>query len=122
MAKRNRHQAARPVNPFFHSVTFYFTFLISSALTANAAPPEITAHPRSQGATNGATVRFTVAASSSLPLTFQWKHEGVELFGQTQTNLVLTNVSSTDSGNYAVTVRNSEASSTSSNATLRVVP
>src|SRR5687767_12828855 len=89
------------VTRFIHCVAASFLLILPGALTGTAAPPEVTAQPQSRVATNGATVALTVAASGSLPLTFQWKKEGLDLVSQTESNLVLTNVSSNDSGNYS---------------------
>ncbi|MBI5774980.1 MAG: cadherin domain-containing protein [Verrucomicrobia bacterium] len=83
-------------------------------------PPSITAQP--QGVTNGigGAADFTVTASGSPPLAYQWLLGSNALAGATNATLALTSVARTNSGHYAVAVTNAFGSVTSSNALLSV--
>jgi hypothetical protein len=52
----------------------------------------------------GTAASFTVAASGSGPLSYQWSKAGVDLPGATNNTLLLPNVSALDAGNYCVVV------------------
>ena len=84
--------------------------------------PVITTQPTNQTVTAGGTAAFSVTASGTLPLCYQWKFNGTNLSGATNTTLVLTNVQPSQSGNYTVLVTNLYGSVLSSNALLTVNP
>ncbi len=76
------------------------------------------------GTTNiiGSTVTFNVGAAGTTPLFYQWFQNNSALFGQTSSNLVLTNIADSDAGNYTVVVTNFVGSITSAPAALVTVP
>ncbi|MEO5802294.1 MAG: immunoglobulin domain-containing protein, partial [Verrucomicrobiota bacterium] len=76
-------------------------------LTVNDTAPIISQQPQTQTANAGANATFSVAASGTTPLSYQWQLEGLDLPGKTGSSLVLTNVQSTHAGNYSVIVSNS---------------
>jgi hypothetical protein len=88
-------------------------------LTATA--PTITAQPASQIVNVTGTAFFSVAATGTSPLSYQWEFNGTNLTGQTTTSLVLSNVQPNNGGNYGVRVSNSVGSVLSSNALLTVL-
>jgi len=57
----------------------------AAILTVNAAPvaPSITAQPASQAVTAGQTASFSVAATGTAPLTYQWQKNRVAITGAT---------------------------------------
>lgn len=61
----------------------------------------------------GSNAYFRMRAVGAQPISYQWKFNGVELEGQTNSWLVVTNVQAEDIGIYAVTATNSEGSATS---------
>ena len=81
-------------------------------------PPGITAQPTNQTVVVGGTVTFTVMAGGTPPLSYQWNFNGTNISGATNTLLTLTNVQSSQAGNYAVLVTNTLGSVLSSNAVL----
>lgn len=66
----------------------------------------------------GGNVTFTVTASGSAPLTYQWSRNGADLGGATNATLALRNVQPIDTGSYAVVVRNNAGSVTSNAVAL----
>lgn len=90
-------------------------------VTISVSPPTITTQPLSQTATNGANVSFSVIASSTAAMQYQWKKNGTDLPGQTSATLALQHISSSDGATYTVLVSNTGGSILSAGATLQVV-
>ncbi len=92
-------------------------------LTVNAAntPPTITSQPTSQTIVAGQTATFSVVASGTAPLTYQWQKAGANIPNATGASYTTTITAVTDSGAiFDVVVSNSAGSVTSGNATLTV--
>ena len=86
-------------------------------------PPSITNQPTSRTAPTGSNATFTVGASGTAPLAYQWYfNTNTLLSGQTGASLTLSNVQSNDAGSYTVIVTNLYGSATSAVATLTVIP
>ncbi len=83
-------------------------------------PPVITLQPASQSAAAGANATFTVAATGSNPLSYQWRFSGTNLAAATSASLWLTNVQTVHAGTYDVVVSNAAGLATSVPATLTV--
>jgi hypothetical protein len=83
-------------------------------------PPSIASQPTNQTVAVGGTANFSVTASGSLPLSYQWAFNGTNIVGATNTSLTLTNVQLSQAGNYTVLVTNLFGSILSSNAVLMV--
>ncbi|HMJ66837.1 MAG TPA: immunoglobulin domain-containing protein, partial [Candidatus Binatia bacterium] len=88
--------------------------------TTEGSAPTIVTGPTSQTVTEGADVSFTVSASGTPPLAYQWLRNGSEVFGATAASLVLSNVQVTVAGTYSVRVSNPWGSVTSGGAVLTV--
>lgn len=73
------------------------------------------------GAGVGSNIVFSVVATGSLPMVYQWSHNGVNLDGATSSTLSLTNISALGQGTYRVTVSNSFGQDTSKDAVLTLV-
>ena len=84
------------------------------------APPSITTPPQSQALAVGQSASFSVVASGTEPLTYQWSLNGMALPGATGPTLTLNQVQTTDAGSYTVVVTNCGGSITSAVATLTV--
>ncbi|QYM78983.1 immunoglobulin domain-containing protein [Horticoccus luteus] len=89
-------------------------------LRSTLAAPVVTTAPTSQTVGVGANVTLSVVANGGAPLTYQWQKDSVALAGATNATLALTNLQTTDSGDYTVTVTNAAGSTTSAAATLTV--
>lgn len=93
-------------------------------LTYSPAPvaPAITSQPVDVAATEFGSATFTVQATGTQPLAYQWFKGTDPLSGQTGSSLALTNLTLSDAGEYSVTVTNSAGADTSDSATLSVAP
>jgi len=69
-------------------------------------PLIITSQPTNQTVLAGANVSFSVGATGSGPLTYQWFADDSALAGATNQTLLLTNVQSSAAGTYTVSVSN----------------
>ena len=85
-------------------------------------PPAITSQPQSLSVPVGGDAAFTVGATGSSPLSYQWRFNGTNLTAATASSLVLTNVQPSAAGSYSVLVSNSVEALLSSNAVLTVLP
>lgn len=84
-------------------------------------PPTIATQPQSQTVTAPATATFTVAASGTGPLTFQWSKNGNSINGATSATYTTPATSSADDGGkFSVVVTNSAGSAAGGPAILTV--
>lgn len=67
-------------------------------------PPQILAQPRGVSVDRGGNVVFSVQAEGSGSLWYQWRFNGMDLTGATNSTLSVTNVQLADNGSYAVLV------------------
>jgi alpha-tubulin suppressor-like RCC1 family protein len=88
--------------------------------TVGIAPPTITSQPASQVANAGTNVTFSVVATGTAPLSYQWQFNNTNIAGATSSILTLLNVQTNDSGNYTVIVTNPYGTITSSAALVVV--
>jgi hypothetical protein len=93
----------------------------NAALVVQEPPPTITTQPVSVSVLAGGTAVFSVVASSSLTMSYQWFRNGATLGGATSSTLTINNVNSGLAGNYQVQVSNTSGAVTSSNAALVVL-
>ncbi len=109
------------VSNAFGSVTSVLATLVISA------PPSIGSHPASQTGLAGGSATFSVNASGSAPLTYQWRFNGINLTdgggisGATSPTLVRANLQPAAAGVYSVVIVNAVGSAVSSNATFSVL-
>ncbi len=90
--------------------------------TPPSAAPTINTAPAAISEAAGSNVLFTVVATGSPPLSYQWSFNGAAITGETSDTLFLANVSTAQAGNYSVTVKNSLGAVTSGNAALQLRP
>jgi hypothetical protein len=81
--------------------------------------PAITKQPQGGAFAPGGTITLSVTAGGSQPLTYQWKHDGQNV-GTNSPMLVLSNVTTNDSGSYQVVINNSIDTVTSGMAVVNV--
>ncbi|MCL4176590.1 MAG: immunoglobulin domain-containing protein [Verrucomicrobia bacterium] len=100
----------------------------ASQTTSNPAqltvwlPPAISAQPEDQAVPEGGTAEFTVLATGSEPLTYQWWFGAQPLTDQTNATLTLTAVTAAQAGLYTVQISNPASQITSNPARLKVEP
>jgi hypothetical protein len=92
------------------------------ALLAVLMPPTIlSVTPSNRLDAAGSVSTFTVAASGTAPLSYQWHFNGGALSGESNTTLTMNNVQPAKSGAYRVVVTNLAGAATSSVASLTVL-
>jgi phosphoesterase family protein/Ig-like domain-containing protein/immunoglobulin I-set domain protein len=95
----------------------------TATLTVNAAAtaPAITTQPANQTVTAGQTATFTVAASGTAPLSYQWSKNSAAISGATSSTYTTPATTSSDNGaQFTVVVSNVAGNVTSNAATLTV--
>src|SRR5580700_431144 len=96
---------------------------LAATLTVNAGAvaPSITTQPANQTVTAGQAASFSLAATGTAPLSFQWKKNSVAISGATSSSYTTPATVTSDSGElFTVTVSNSAGSATSTAAMLTV--
>ncbi len=83
-------------------------------------PPTITAQPLSQAVPICSDVVFEVKATGTPPLIYQWRFNGSDLEGATNSSLSLSKATVAEAGDYLVTVSNGVGLADSLPATLRL--
>jgi len=109
-------------------VSIYATALSASSIEAQYAaaygsntPPQIGVQPRN--VTNYATLSATFSASAfgTVPLSYQWKKNGVAINGATASTYTISGLASSDAGAYTVDISNAAGSTNSAVANLTVL-
>jgi hypothetical protein len=92
-----------------------------SGSNPKATAPSITSQPAPQTVTAGQSATFTVAASGTSPLSYQWQKNGANISGATATSYTTPATSSGDNGSmFDVVVSNTAGSVSSHQAALTV--
>jgi sugar lactone lactonase YvrE len=91
----------------------------SSALSL-ILPVVITTQPINLTVAQGYPASFTVAASGTVPLSYQWLKNNVAISGATSATYSIATVAATDAASYTVIITNAAGSLISSAATLTV--
>lgn len=92
--------------------------------TTNGDPPAITSQTSSQELYAGDNAVFSITASGSPPLAYQWRQGETDITDATNATLIITNAQSGNAGDYSCQVTNllGFGSVTSAPATLTVLP
>lgn len=105
------------------SRTATLTVTTNSTVSTNGAP-DITQQPASLTVTPGSTATFSVTATGTAPLFYQWLFDSagtyVNIPGATNASFTITNAQTGNEGYYAVTVTNSVGATASDAAFLTV--
>jgi uncharacterized lipoprotein YddW (UPF0748 family) len=88
--------------------------------TVNDAP-SITSQPPDRTVNQGASTTFTVTATGTLPLSYQWHFLGEDIPGATGNSYTRSSVQPADAGDYSVTVTNVAGVTNSAPAVLTVL-
>src|SRR5207237_3525434 len=81
-------------------------------LTPAPVPPSITTQPASQTVTAGQTATFTVAATGTAPLSYQWQKNGSPVGANSPSYTIPTTTSDDNGAQFSVMVSNSAGSAT----------
>ena len=103
----------------------YFFDDVSLAPVTQTAPgkPTIITQPASQTVVVGKTATFSVTATGTAPLSYQWQKNGVNIAGATGTTYTTPATTLSESGTgFSVVVKNNLGSVTSNKAILTVIP
>src|SRR3989442_3808801 len=94
---------------------------LKGSQSINSAAPSITRQPANQNVTAGQTATFTVAATGTAPLSYQWRKNGTAVARATSSTYAMPSTISSDNGaQFTVVLSNSVGSVTSSVAMLTV--
>jgi len=92
-----------------------------AVVTVNVVLPVITVQPASATASIGGAASFSVTATGSAPLSYQWYLGSTAISGATSSTYSIPSASGANIGNYSVVVTNEGGQATSSTATLTLV-
>lgn len=84
--------------------------------------PEVTGQPESEVLDEGETALFSVTASGTAPLAYQWQKNGVDIPGATSSSFSISNAVPSDSGDYRVIITNEAGTVVSDTVSLVVNP
>ena len=111
---------ANQVGSYSVIVSNRFGISYSDSATLNTVPFVINNQPQSQRAVLSGNTSLNVQCDSILPLSYQWRLKGTNIFGATSPTLVLTNITFSQAGGYTVVVSNSAGFAISTKAALTV--
>ncbi|UOG73407.1 PQQ-dependent sugar dehydrogenase [Hymenobacter tibetensis] len=94
--------------------------LFKVVYTSAVSAPVITTQPSNVAAVPGSSATFTVAATGSAPLAYQWQKNGVNIAGAMGSSYTIASVAAADAGQFRVVVSNGVGTVTSSAATLTI--
>ncbi len=99
------------------------TSVVASVSITNIppTPPAITLQPLSTTNYIGGSATFTVTATGTMPLSYQWRKGGTDIVGANTNSYTLNPLALTNAGNFDVIVTNLYGAATSSVATLTVL-
>lgn len=96
-------------------------FLSNSPPSLPSGPATLLSQPLSRTTTAGSNATFSVIASGSSPITYQWQRDGTNIADATNAVLYLPFVTRASSGALSVTVTNATGGAVSASAFLRVL-
>ena len=91
-----------------------------AVVTVTSSPPSIAAQPQGKTINVGTSVSFSVSASGTAPLAYQWYLNGSAIPNATAATFTIGKAQPSDAGDYAVTVANPAGAVDSAVATLTV--
>ena len=91
-----------------------------ATLTVTGIPPTILLHPSNTTAMADTTAQFSALTTGVPPPALQWVFKGSNIIGKTNALLLLTEITTNDSGIYKMRAQNAYGDATSAGATLSV--
>ena len=83
-------------------------------------PPTVTLQPSDDEEFPGTPIEFDVAGSATVPISYQWRHDGTNIVGATGTSYFIASCTNEDRGQYDCVLTTVGGSSTSLVATLTI--
>lgn len=121
MVSEHPDVARRSHRPWARLTALVGCLVMTSLSLSAATAPAITTQPASKAVTPGAKATFTVVASGTAPLSYQWSKNGTAISGATAATYTTPATVSTDNAaSFTVKVTNSAGTKTSNAATLSV--
>lgn len=109
---------------FTHAQTSQFLFDANGNLLVQSAninaPPQIIGQPQNRTVGAGETASFFAVAADTRALTYQWRFNGANIGGATNDAFLLSNVTTSNEGEYRVVLTNPSGSVTSAPAFLMI--
>jgi glucose/arabinose dehydrogenase len=93
----------------------------ANAMLTVTTAPVITRQPQNTTIAQGGNGSFSVTASGTAPLNYQWKKDGNIITGATSATFNINSATQADQGNYSVTISNGAGTITSNTVSLTVV-
>jgi len=109
------------IGPYSVMVSNSFGTVTSSNALLTVVPILITAQPQRQVGFLGQTTVFSITAQAQNPLSYQWRFNGTNLAGATESSLVITNCRYNNSGTYSVELTSGSVTTNSTDVTLAIV-
>jgi hypothetical protein len=110
------------VQDVFQKIAANSTMTLVEGSSAQTSPPQITKQPADRTVAINEKARFSVHATGSAPLTYQWRKNAVNISGATGYRFQTPVVTSADNGSlYSVVISNAAGDITSRNAILTVI-
>jgi hypothetical protein len=116
-------------NGSIDEVIFYNTALSSTAVFDQYAaaygsvlPPTISTQPKAVTNYAGLNATFSVGAYGSVPLSYQWQKNNVDIGGANSSVYTISGLTAGDAGNYRCVVSNGLGTTNSAAASLTVLP
>lgn len=103
------------------AVSNAFGAVTSTPAVLTVVPLLITIQPQGAYVRPGSNAMFSIALTSTVPVTCQWSFNGTPLTGATGLALTITDAQLANEGDYAVAVANAYGSVVSSNAPLSIL-
>jgi hypothetical protein len=88
--------------------------------TGGLFPPSFATQPQGGSVYVGEDFKFSASVGGTVPISFQWKTNNVNIPGATNSTLLLTNVQFASAGTYSLLASNAYGTALSSNAVLQV--
>ncbi|MGC8886079.1 MAG: lamin tail domain-containing protein [Verrucomicrobiia bacterium] len=107
-----------------------YSVLVTDAVgTISSQPAKLTVlthplfilHPLTTNINPGSSATFTALATSSTPIRYQWRHNGIDIPGETNTSITIVNAQLEQSGIYTVVATDDYGSFESNPADLNVL-
>lgn len=103
------------------SSNYWVDVVFNPTVNILPAPPTVATQPAGQTAIAGQTATFSVVATGSAPLTYQWSRNGANIGGATSASYTTPATTTADNGaKFSVAVSNSAGRVTSGSAALTV--